>query len=107
VSGTPDLSPELQAALAKRELTLPSLKVECIYDGEAFEGKLGGGHMYFTFADTTVSMKRDGKPIGEVSGCVGGGVQLTHIDHPHQTWRVSPEALWEAFVAALPKKEKK
>lgn len=99
------IDPELKKLLKKKDLKLPTMRADCIYDGEAYGDGTGGGQMFFTFADTTVTVGKRGKEIGTVAGCVGGGIQFTHKDYPNQTWRINPRTLWHAFVKSLPEKK--
>lgn len=58
----------------------------------------GNLHMKYEMAEVT----QDGKPIGSIAPCVGGGIEL-HDEASGESWFMNIADLWEAFQKSLPK----
>jgi len=60
------------------------------------------GYMHMAFADCAATIRDGETEIGEIVGCMGGGVELKDrrvTDHP--TYFLSTRTLWNAFQRAL------
>ena len=59
--------------------------------------------MHMTFVDMTAEVKAGQKRIGDMRGCIGGGVEV-HIETDDENhafiYYLSPRAIWEAVRAA-------
>jgi len=83
-----------------------SLELNGIKLTKAFDDESGEGTMRFKFADTTLDISDDdGNKIGSISGCVGGAVEFNFGEGFDNLYYVKPQALWNAFMEALGKKE--
>jgi hypothetical protein len=60
------------------------------------------GIMHFTIADTTtiVTEGPDGKELGRIAPCIGGGIELQDKASGF-TYFIRPEDMWTAFQMAL------
>ena len=50
-----------------------------------------------SFADTVVTVSQDGKKLGEVIGCMGGGI-VVHVGERH--WFLDAREIWRLAVEA-------
>ena len=55
------------------------------------------GFLRMTFEDTTARLMEGGKEVGNVTGPIGGGVQISIGD---RQWYISPAEIWRAVGAA-------
>ena len=91
--------------MARRKLLL-TVEAE-----EMFDPETGQGELHFTFMDTVCQVRRgegdDQKDLGEVAGCLGGGLEfrdkrLKYKDRSGTvSFYVNPMELWNGFQRAL------
>lgn len=83
--------------MAYEKLILKDVELEGCWDEEA-----GCGRMHLKFADCSAHAVDDnGKELGGVMGCVGGGIEISLKDEdPKNTYYLSSYAIWNAFVRA-------
>ena len=60
-----------------------------------------GGTLHMAFVDCVANVMKDGQKVGEVSGCIGGGIEITRVGDS-RTFYIEPADLWHAFDAAVP-----
>lgn len=62
----------------------------------------GGAKLHLGIAHCTVSREEEDR--GEITGCVGTGVELQHVDDKHAgfggVYYIDPRDLWDAFEKA-------
>jgi len=79
-------------------LTIP---LEITFNPKRNENKV---HMFFS--DTTIDIKdEDNNNIGRVSGCVGGGIELTIEKDDGRIFYINAKVLWNTFVKMLNRNE--
>jgi hypothetical protein len=62
------------------------------------------GFMHFRFADTSADVKIDDKRIGEVSGCIGGGTEISISTETRSiSYMIDAPTFWYALLDALGK----
>lgn len=72
----------------------------------------GKGFLRFKFADTTIVVSNDDGRLGEICGCLGGGLELQHVDDEKEhgafgsTYFIEPEELWNAFTRAREERDR-
>lgn len=56
--------------------------------------------LHMKFGDTTMDVTADGKKLGSVAACIGGGVEMQDST-TQETWTMDFRDLWYAFQQAL------
>lgn len=74
------------------EKVILSVEAEVINDPEYSRGT-----MHMRFQNTYVGIKQGEKLVGEICGCLGGGVEVTD-KKSDKSYYISAGSIWEAFV---------
>ena len=91
-------SPENKEKLEDREVVL-NLNIPLRL---SFDPTKKNNFLHMTFSDTSVKASQDGKTVGEVLGCLGGGVEF-RLTGDKRTWYASAKDMMFAFFEALEK----
>lgn len=67
--------------------------------------KKNKGIMHFRFADCSTYVKdKDGKEVGAIEGCLGGGIDISYKD---VSYYLGAKEIWNAFLETIGETENK
>jgi hypothetical protein len=69
-----------------------TVEARCIW-GRKYAGPY---KVHFKFDDTMAKVSLDGKELGSIAGCVGGGVEISDAE-TGDIFYITPQSIWKAY----------